>query len=74
MAGKAVARQIGVLRHQGPGCDHQVRIDETQCQQHQQVRGDHQQDPAALHFHPQNRNTATMCARASTPKARVMGK
>jgi len=74
MAGKAVGREFGVTTNERSGTHHKMRVDEGERHQRQQVGRDDGQDPATLHFQPQNRNTATICASASTANANVIGK
>ncbi len=74
MAGKAIRSQRTVLGNQGAGTDHQVREHKHECGNRHQICSDDRQNPAALHFQPQKRNMLTMCARARTANASVIGK
>ena len=57
-----------------PGTQHEVRIEESQPGQRQQVGRDQDQHAPWPHFQPQNRKTEMICAIASTANAIVIGK
>ena len=60
MTGEAVRRELGVSVDEWSRTDHQVRIEKCQCHQRYQVGADDDENPTALHFHPQNRSIDTM--------------
>ena len=74
VAGEAVRLQGAVGLHELAGGDHQVRQEDSQEQQHDQVRADDVSDGFLVHCHCQKRKMLRMCASPRTAKARVMGK
>lgn len=73
VAGKAIIGDLGMRRNHCSGCDHGLRPNHGQADQQAKANGDHDKGPAALHFQPQNKKMAMMCASARPAKASVIG-
>jgi len=74
MADEAIARELGMCRHEGARAHHRAGIDEGEHDKSNQVGHDDDPEPGPLHGRLQNRRTAMRCATARTPNARVIGK
>ncbi len=60
VAGKTVSRQRAVPWYQRARTHHQMRKHKNQCREPHQICRDNRENPAALHFQPQNRKMLMM--------------
>ena len=72
VTGKAIGVQLPVARNQLAWPDHQMRIDESQYRQHDQIGRQEDLDDAA-HTQPQNRKVLMIWPSASTAKTMKIG-
>ena len=73
MAGETVRFETGVCGDKRSGCDHEVRVKKSQHRKPDEVGRDDEENPASLHFHPQNRKMLAIWPTARTAKARAIG-
>jgi hypothetical protein len=74
VAVEALCCKVDVATYERSRTEHEMRVDEDQRHQSQQIGSYNGQEPAPFHFQPQNRNIAMMCVAASTANANVIGK
>lgn len=73
MAGETVRFETCVRGDERSGSDHEVRVKKSQHGKPDEVGRDDEENPASLHFHPQNRKMLTIWPTARTAKARAIG-